>query len=108
MTWLTRVAVVAPALHISLCYYYLFVRSFGFGSNVSEFIAAGDVFTVGLSKLLSTYLLIAAGFIFAHLWMDSDPLKISGRTSFELHPSLERPTFAFLMGSIPYVTAVGI
>lgn len=62
MKWLIRAAIAAPAFHLALCYYYLFFRGFGFGANVSEFVAAGDVFTVGLSKLLSTYMLLLAAF----------------------------------------------
>ena len=108
MTWITRAVVIAPIFHFALCYYYLFLRNFGFGSNLSDFIAAGDVLTVGLSKLLATYLLFVGSFIFAHLWMDADPLKLVGRTQFNRHPDLERPTTKFLFESLPYIAALGL
>jgi hypothetical protein len=108
MKWITRAVVVAPICHIALCYYYMFLRSFGFGSNVSEFIAPGDVFTVGLSKLLSTYLIFVLTFVFAYLWMDADPLKVVGRTEFNRHPDLERPSTKFLFELFPYIAGLGV
>lgn len=40
--------------------------------------------------------------------MDADPLKITGRTTYELHPTLERPSVRLGFGLLPYLAAAGI
>lgn len=100
--------VAGAALHVFLCYSYIVFRNYGFGSPVNQFSSVGDVFSVGVGKVLPTYLFLAVGFFLAHLYSDESPYKLKGRRDFGLHPTLQNGIGNWPIKAMPYIAFLGI
>lgn len=105
---LPEIVVVIAAVHIFLCYSYLVFRNYGFGSDVAQFLSIGDIFTVGVSRLLPTYLMLSLGFLLGHLVSDEKPLKLKGRVDFDLHPSLRTGIGNWPIKALPYLMVIAL
>ena len=80
--------IVIPALHLSLCFYYLYLYFASFGSNLALFSNPADIFSVSFFNIAPFYagLIIQPLIVLIPVWnleAPEDPSKIKPMTAFD-------------------------
>lgn len=78
-----QLAVVAPLIHLIICFIYISGYSLGFGGGIGSIFSISDIFSISLTDLIFVYII---GFIFPIISL-SDHLTISEEEEAELRAS---------------------
>ena len=54
---IVRYIIILSAIHVGLCYIYIYLFQFGFSANLSGLFSVNDIISIGLSKLLPFYVI---------------------------------------------------